>query len=403
MRTNTTSRRGGEASAASPVRPAPRVRRAGGPWLRHLVLLEVAAALLLSGAVAGPAALVPLGLTAAILVAAATVRHQGLPLPERSAVALAIRRRQRRAASAPVGLLDPLPAPLAECDPALRAYAFAGRGGRSAGMVGDGTFLTTVLVVRAEDKLLRSSRPLPLGPLCDALEVEDIRLASVQVVQHVRPTTAAHVPPRPTSSDTSRPPPLHTARVTWVALRLDPDMCPAAVLARGGGMVGAQRAVLRAADQLASRLAGAGFDAAVLDREGLIAALAASACLAPVDTAPADAGQRRTVEHSHAWRCDGRLHTTYGLGDVSAATRAVAALTGVPATACNFALVLARGPGGTPVAEGYLRVTADDERALAAACGELEAVARRQGVEPARLFHEQLPGLLATLPLGGTC
>ncbi|WP_031521659.1 type VII secretion protein EccE [Streptomyces sp. NRRL F-5123] len=368
------------------------------------MLLEVAAALVLFGAVAGQVALAPLGLAAAILVAAATVRRQGLPLPEHSAAVLAMRRRQRRAASAPAGLLGPLLAPLAECDPALRTYDLTGRGGRSVGMVGDGTFLTTVLVVRAEDETLRSARSLPLGPLFDALVVEDVRLASVQVVQHVRPAPAPRVPPRPTSSDILRPrSPMPSSRITWVALRLDPELCPAAVLARGGGVRGAQRAVLRAADHLASRLVGAGFDAAVLDREELIAALAASACLGAADAAPAGSGRRRTVEHSRAWHCDGLRHATYGLGNAPAATRAVAALTSAPATVCSFALTLARGPGGAPVVGGYLRITADGDRALATACGEFEAAAHRDEVELARLDHEQLPGLLATLPLGGTC
>ncbi|MFI0722444.1 type VII secretion protein EccE [Streptomyces sp. NPDC021224] len=408
MLTGTASRRGGEATAAPPARPKPRAGRTGVPGLWRLVLLEVAVALVLVGAVAGRTAPGLLGLTsavavAAVLVAAATVHHRGLPLPERSVAVLAMRRRQRQAATDPVGLLGLALAPLGACAPALRTYAFAGRSGRRVGMVGDGTFLTAVLVVRADDALLRAARPLPLGPLLDALEVEDVRLASVQVVRQVRAVPAPRPAPRAPSPDAGLPHHgIRATRVTWVALKLDPHLCPAAVLARGGGVGGAQRAVLRAADHLASRLVGEGFDTAVLDEEELIAALAASACLGAAEAAPSGTGSRRGTEQSRAWHCDGRRHTTYALGNAPAATRAVTALTSVPATACTFALALARGPGGARTVCGFLRLTTDTDAELMAACDALESTADRHGVEPARLDHEQVPGLLATMPLGGT-
>ncbi|MFI0897646.1 type VII secretion protein EccE [Streptomyces sp. NPDC020983] len=363
------------------------------------MLLEVAAASVLVGSAAGRPALVPACLTAVALVAAVAARHRGRPLLEWSGAALAMRGRRRRAGGAPPGPLDPVLAPLAECEPALRTYAFAGRGGRSVGMVGDGTFLTAVLVVRAEDEPLRRTRPLPLGPLHDALEVEDVRLASVQVVQQIRPAAVR----QGLSPDGAVPRyGLRAVRGTWVALRLDPELCSTAVLARGGGVGGAQRAVLRAADHLASRLLGAGFAVAVLDEEELTAALAASACVGAPGADPVAAEGPRAVEHSRAWHCGGRRHTTYGLGDVPAAAEAMAALTSVPATAYSFALTLARGPGGAPLVAGFLRVTAEGDTELASAWAELEAVARRRAVELTRLDHEQLPGLLATLPLGGT-
>src|SRR5690242_17069304 len=210
MSTATTARRDrrhGPAPAAVHLRSRP--GRIGVLRLHQLALVEVAAALVLIGAAAGRAALVPLSVVAAVLVAAAVLRRRGRPLPEWLASVMAMRRRQREAArnagrpgdgaagGAASGLLDPALAPIAECDPALRTYTFSGRRReRSVGMVGDGTFLTAVLLVQSRDEPLRTARPMPLGLLYDALEVDDISLASVQVVQHVQPAPAPHLPPQ---------------------------------------------------------------------------------------------------------------------------------------------------------------------------------------------------------------
>jgi hypothetical protein len=51
---------------------------------------------------------------------------------------------------------------------------------------------------------------------------------------------------------------------------------------------------------------------------------------------------------------------------------------------------------------GQVRVTARGESDLEAVARQLEARARSAGVGLVRLDHEQIPGVLATLPLGGT-
>lgn len=433
MSTATTARRDrrhGPAPTPGALHLRSRPGRIGGLRLHQLALVEVAAALVLIGAAAGRAALVPLAVVAAVLVAAAVLRRRGRPLPEWLACVMAMRRRQREAArdaresavpgggaaQTAAGGLDPALAPITECDPALRTYTFSGRRReRSVGMVGDGTFMTAVLLVQSRDEPLRTSRPMPLGLLYDALEVDDIRLASVQVVQHVQPAPAPHLPPQAVAAVSYGPLQAQygtpAIRVTWVALKLDPELCPEAVLARGGGVGGAQRAVLRAADHLASRLAGAGFEASVLDEEELTSALATSAGVNPLATALAGrigTGQRRTLERSRAWRCDDRWHTTYWVGrwpqggGALPTARTVTALTAVPAMAGSFALTLSRGTGQTPALSAYVRITARDDRQLTSARRELEKVARRHKVGLVRLDREQLPGVLATLPLGGT-
>lgn len=414
-------RRHGPAPAA--LRLSSRPGRIGVLRLHQLALVEVAAALVVVGAAAGRAVLIPCAVVAAVLLAAAVLRRRGRPLPEWLTSVMAMRRRQRdasREAAAPgaaaSGLIDPALAPITECDPALRTYTFSGRRReRSVGMVGDGTFLTVVLLVQSRDEPLRTARPMPLGMLYDALDVDDISLASVQVVQHVQPAPAPHLPPQAVAAVSYGPLQAQygtpAIRVTWVALKLDPELCPEAVVARGGGLGGAQRAVLRVADHVASRLAGAGFEASVLDEEELTAALATSAGVNPLATALAGrigTGQRRTLERSRAWRCDDRWHTTYWVGrwpqggGALPTARTVTALTAVPAMAGSFALTLSRGTGRTPALSAYVRITARDDRQLTAARRELERVARQHKVGLVRLDREQLPGVLATLPLGGT-
>ena len=52
---------------------------------------------------------------------------------------------------------------------------------------------------------------------------------------------------------------------------------------------------------------------------------------------------------------------------------------------------------------GYLAVTADDETALAAACGRIEQTAARSQLELHRLFGAQEEAYTCTLPTGRGC
>ncbi|MFI2435082.1 type VII secretion protein EccE [Streptomyces sp. NPDC018693] len=413
---------------SSPV-PAPRGRgvdltlragRTGSFRLQRVVLLELAAAVLLVGWVVAPMALALTAPVALFLVLGAFVRRRGRSLPEWIATARALRARQRQAVNTRIppdteaGL-----SPVTECDPSLRTYTYDGRDQQAVGLIGDGTFVTTVLHVEAGATALRAERtrqPLPLGLVGDALEVDGIRLESAQVVLHTQPAPALSLPQQsvavanyaPLQEQTGAP----AVRITWIALKLDPELCPQAVAARGGGLLGAQKCVVRVADHLASRLTGAGFRATVLNEEELVAALATSACANPLVTA--DAGrtgtrERRTEESDRSWRCDNRRHTTYwirrwprlgGDGGLSL-PQLVARVTTVPALATTFSLTLARGEAKDVSLCGHLRVTGRGEEELAAARRALEGAAREAGVGLARLDGEQLPGMLATLPLGG--
>ncbi len=398
-----------------------RTRRgqAGAFRLQRLVLLEIAAAVLLVGWAIDPMAMVPAGVVAVALVLLAFVRRRGRSLPEWLGTARALRARQKRAADTetPAGT-EPGLAPALECDPTLRTYAYGGRDRRPIGLIGDGTFVTAVVQVESDATALRADRnrqPLPLALVRDALEVDGIRLESAQLVLHTQPAPALHLPQHsvavtnyaPLQEQTGAP----AVRITWIALKLDPEQCLEAVAARGGGLTGAQKCVVRVADHLASRLTGAGFRSTILSEEELTAALATSACANPLVTAEAgrtETRERRTEESGRSWRCDNRRHTTYWIrrwpqlgGRGPSLPQLIALLTATPALATTFSLTLARGERQEVSMSGHLRVTGRSDDELVAARRALEGAARHTGMALTRLDREQLPGVLATLPLGG--
>ncbi|MFE4637444.1 type VII secretion protein EccE [Streptomyces sp. NPDC056773] len=429
MATAVRPRTGAPAPARAGVTPHPKSGpgRFGPFRLQQLVLLQVAAAALLTAWVVEPLLLAPAGVLALALVLLAVVRRHRRSLPEWIGGALALRARRRRAAATavPAGT-EPGLAPLVEAEPALRTLTFSererererGRDRRPVGMVGDGTFLTAVVQVDMDATALRpdrTARPLPLALVRDVLEVDGIRLESAQLVQHTQPAPAPHLPAQsmatrnyaPLQAQTGSP----AVRLTWIALKLDPELCPDAVTARGGGLPGAQRCLVRVADQLASRLAGAGFRATVLTEQELTGALATSSCANPMAITQAGrsaATGRRTEETPRTWRCDDRRHTTYWIsrwpqlgGSGAGLPQFVALLTSLPALATNFSLTMTPAARHEVTLTGHVRVTGRSDEELVAARRGLEQTARGVKAGLVRLDREQVPGLLASLPLGG--
>ncbi|MEU6234745.1 type VII secretion protein EccE [Kitasatospora sp. NPDC047058] len=417
------------------MRVHPRPGLLGGRLkLQQLVLVEVAAALVAVGWTINKMMVGAFGAVALALVVLALIPLRGRTIPEalRVRAALKARRKQARTNVPPAGT-DPAVAPALELEPALRTCTHATEtdfGGRpmrrETGMVGDGTFLTSVLLVQAKDQPLRPARtalPLPLDVVCSALRVDDISLESVQVVQHTQPAPAQHLPEQSLAARAYQELPDGTAtpglRLTWVALKLDPERAATAVRARGGGEEGARKALQRVTDQLAGRLNSAGFNATVLDERELIAALAISTCANPRSvagrqgTGSGGGSGRRTQESNRFWRIDDRWHSTYwisrwpqlsrpgGSPGRIAAPDLVNLVTGSPALASTFSLTAGHGTGGSVAISGHVRVTGRSESEVAQVGRLVEARAQSAGVGLTRLDLEQAPGMLATLPLGG--
>ncbi|MFE9012166.1 type VII secretion protein EccE [Streptomyces cyaneofuscatus] len=405
------------APAATTLRATARTGRVR-PLRRQLVIIEAALAVGVVGAALGGAWLVPAGVLVVLLVLLAVVRRRGRALQDWLAGALLLKARRR--AAAPGADAEPMLAPVAENVPGFGPHIYVDRDHRTVGMLGDGTFLTAAVRVEASGEALRpafGARSLPLSLLGDALQVDDIVLESAQLVQQVRAAPAPHLPQQsvarlsygPLQDKTGAP----ALRMTWVAVKLDPELCREAIEARGGGLEGAQRALVRVADHVASRITGAGFRAVVLDQDELNSAVATSACANPLLSGragrPDAAPQRRTMETSRVWRCDDRWHTTYAVDrwpelgrGATPLPQLVALLTSVPAYATTFSLTVRRGArqGETSVS-GHVRVTGGSDTELVGVRRTLEQAARHAKVGLARLDREQLPGVLATLPLGG--
>ncbi|MFI9625823.1 type VII secretion protein EccE [Streptomyces sp. NPDC052042] len=406
------------APAATTLRSMSRTGRTG-PVLRRLVLIEAALVIVAVGAVLGGFWLVPAIAGACPLVLLALVRRRGHAVQDWLSTALFLRGR-RRGARAVAADAEPQLAPVAENVPGFAPYIHVDRNRRTVGMVGDGTFLTAVVRVETSGESLRpaqGARALPLSLLGDALSMDDIVLESAQLVQQVRPAPAQHLPQQaaarlsytPLQEQTGAP----ALRLTWVALKLNPELCRDAIEARGGGVGGAQRCLVRAADHVASRITGAGFRATVLDQEELHSAMATSACADPILSAragrPDAAPRRRTSETARVWRCDDRWHTVYAVDHwpelgrgATPLPRLVSLLTSVPAYATTFSLTVRRGDyRGDVSVSGHIRVTGGSDTELVRVRRTLEQAARHAKVRLLRLDREQLPGVLATLPLGG--
>lgn len=405
--------------AATTPRPLSRTSRVGPFQLRQLVLIEAAVALALVGGALGGLWLVPAIVVASALALLAVIRRRGHAVQDWVSTALALRSR-RRSAEPCAWEVDPSLVPVVESVPGFRAFTYVDRDRRTVGMLGDGTFLTAVVRVEASSDALRpvfGARSLSLSLLGDALEVDDIVLESVQLVQQVRAAPAPHLPEQsvarlsyaPLQERTGAP----ALRLTWVAVKLDPELCREAVEARGGGVEGAQRCLVRVADHVASRITGAGFRAVVLDQDELNSTMATSACASPALSAragrPEAAPRRRTAETPRVWRCDNRWHTTYAVARWPELGRAAtplpklaALLTAAPAYATTFSLTLRPGSHrGSMTMCGHVRITGGTDTGLVRVRRSLEQAARSAKVGLVRLDREQLPGVLATLPLGG--
>ncbi len=399
------AQRGGPVRADAGFQPRP--GRIGRIQVVRVVLLEAAAALILAPLLAKHMVWLAGSAPIAALCVAGALAGGGRGFGQSSLVRSEFRERRARRDVDAGG--EAAIAPLRETFPALRTASVSTRNGDPVGMIGDGTFLTAVVRVAARTEPLRAPRtaqPLPLGVVAGVLSDDRLEASCIQIVTHTQPAPAPYLPPHALAvrSYQGVAEDVPAQRTTWIAVRLDPQEAAGAIEARGGGAIGAQRTLLTAVQRVASDLEGAGFDATLLSEPELITALG-TAC--SVGAAPRVAGAvRRTEESRRAWRCDDRWHTSYWvdkLPRLSADTtpNLVAAMTSVPTLATALAVTATRGTGGSVGFSMHVRVAARSEAQLVEAAKTLEQRAAKAGAGLSRLDGEQLPGLIATIPLGG--
>ncbi len=265
---------------------------------------------------------------------------------------------------------------------------------------------TAVLQVDAAPSLITpvgGTPRLPLGVLAPCLEDRGVVLDAIQVIWHCYPGNAA----LPSSSSALRsylevlgPLPAAARRTTWVVVRLDPRRCHAAVAERGGGVMGAHRALIGALSRVRSALESQAVSTRPLDADQLLRAGISAAELSAV------AGTGQQVALSEGWTAvtaAGVGHASYAISDwaMGGVAPNLTALTGVRALSTTVALSLSPGGDGAAVGlRGLVRVSARNRTELEAADGRLQAVSERLGVALTPLHGLQTAGLAATLPLG---
>jgi ESX secretion system protein EccE len=276
------------------------------------------------------------------------------------------------------------------------------------GLVWNEGIWTAVLEVDAVPSMITpidAAPSLPLAALVPCLEDRGVVLDAIQVIWHCYPGSAA----LPSSSPALRsylevlgPLPAVARRTTWVAVRLDPRRCPAAVAERGGGMVGAHRALIGALSRVRSALETRGISTRPLDADHVLRAGISAAELSAVG------GTGRQVALNEGWTAvtaAGVGHASYAITGwgTSGVTPNLNALTGVRALSTTVALSLSPGAEGADVGlRGVIRVSARNPAELEAADGRLQAVSTPLGVSLTALLGQQVAGLAATLPLGAS-
>jgi type VII secretion protein EccE len=265
---------------------------------------------------------------------------------------------------------------------------------------------TAVLMVEPTPSLLNeigSAPNLPLGVLAPCLEDRGVVLDSIQVIWHCYPGSASLPSSSPALNsylEVLGPLPAAARRTTWVAVRLDPQRCAKAVGERGGGVVGAHRALIGALSRVRNALEGQGIPTRPLDPEELLQDGIASAELQSV------LGSQRPVGLKERWdgvTAGGVGHSSYAItGWPNQMSHSLNALTGVRALSSSIALSIApSGEDGEVGLRGLVRVSARTPSELDAADERLQTISNRLGLTLTPLRGLQLAGFTATLPLGG--
>ncbi len=271
----------------------------------------------------------------------------------------------------------------------------------------DGTW-TAVLLVEPAPALITQAGgapSLPLSALAPCLEDRGVVLDSIQMIWHCYPGSAALPSDSPALSsymEVLGPLPAAARRTTWVAIRLDPRRCPAAIRERGGGVVGAHRALIGALSRVRNALESQGVPTRPLDPDELLRSSISAAELTAVAGSPAKVGlQERWTGVTAA----GIGHASYAItswpkGKISGSLNA---LTSVRALSATVAMSISPSADEGKIGlRGIVRLSARNPRELDAADQRLQGVSDRLGVALTPLRGLQISGFSATLPIGGT-
>jgi type VII secretion protein EccE len=270
----------------------------------------------------------------------------------------------------------------------------------------EGTWTAVLLVDPAPALVMPvgGTPSLPLGALAPCLEDRGVVLDAIQVIWHCYPGSAALPPNSPALAsymEVLGPLPAAARRTTWVAVRLDPRRCPAAVRERGGGVVGAHRALIGALSRVRNALESRGVPTRPLDPDELLKAGISAAELTAV------AGSSTRIALRERWTgvtAAGIGHASYAITGWPRGKTATTlnSLTGVRALSATVTMSVSPGSEDNQVGlRGLVRVSARSPRELEYADERLMSISDRLGITLTPLRGLQVAGLAATLPLGG--
>ncbi len=266
---------------------------------------------------------------------------------------------------------------------------------------------TAVLLVDPAPGLITavgSAPSLPLGALAPTLEDRGVVLDAISVIWHCYPGSAAlpaNSPALNSYLEVLGPLPAAARRTTWIAVRLDPRRCQAAIRERGGGVVGAHRALIGALSRVRNALESTGVAIRPLDPDELIRAGISAAELTSV------AGSNTSVSLREKWSgvtAGGVGHASYAITGWPAkgVRNDLNALTGVRALSSTLSLTISPSTEQGQVGlRGMVRVSARTPGELDRADDRLKALADKLDITLTPLNGLQVSGLSATLPLGG--
>jgi type VII secretion protein EccE len=422
--------RGQAAGAGRPSGSAP--DRPGGSAsgrLGGILVVEVGLAIALGLVALGPGLLPLAGVVLSAALVAGTVRVRGELVGTWAMLAVRHRLRARDAAAAdgaashgeqadpdrePGGLdLGALDVALGEVvvvdgrDHDGRPVAFAG--------ADDGTW-SAVLVPDAEELPLLLDAPgtgdgesvagFPLAALAGTLSDRGVVLDALTVVRHVRPG-GTDSPARQAHREVLGPLAGAAHRSAWLVVRLDPDRCPAAIAERGGGVLGARRALVGALARISRVLADRDLPVRPLDRAGLRDAVATAAATDLDDGSDDSSGG--VTERWDAVVVGEVGHAAWDATDlrIPAGTHLDLDDLAAPDAATTVALALLpdrADHGGEPTVSvgARVRVSARTPDELEAAGRAVVAAGRARGLRLEPRHGRQAAALRATLPYGGS-
>lgn len=246
---------------------------------------------------------------------------------------------------------------------------------------------------------------LPLSALAGCLEDRGVILDSIQAIWHCYPGSAALPPQSPVIGaylELLGPLAAAARRTTWIAVRLDPHKCSDAIRERGGGVVGAHRALIGAVSRVRNALGSRGVPTRPLDVDALLRAGVSAAELTAVSGTQANVKLRERWSGVTAAQVG---HASYAITNWprKAMTQSLNGLTNVRALSSTVVLSIAPGHDDDEVGlRGLVRVSARTPSELNQANQQLVKTGQRMGVGLTPLNGMQLAGLAATLPLGAS-